>query len=289
MKVFILAIDGLEYTLVSKWRLRNLQQQQKLYGRLDVSNFKHVLTPIIWASFITGVSPETHGVNSWWTFSSNSTLNSLFHWVRYNVPIIKGTSQGKLRRILGHVGLNVSVPMMNDLKRKGLTTIFDLASKPVVIDVPSYNENPETRARYSIAMDHGVKAYENELWKVHKERVGRIMDRLDNEWDLFMAWLDLVDQIGHIYFGNNQKMLKAYTRLDTLARTIGQNLPDDTLLLIVSDHGMQLSTDGYPEHSNHAFYSFNMDVGWCPQSILDYANFIRKLLKINNAKGANTA
>lgn len=278
MKVFILAIDGLEYNLVRSWRLKGLQQT--IYGWLDVSSFKHILTPIIWASFITGKPPESHGIKSWWIFSSNSLIDSIFHWVRYNVPIIRRMSQGKLRRLTNLLGLDVACPQVRDLKRKGLSTIFDYASKPIVVDVPSYNESPDTRSRYSGAMDRGIEAYENEIWRVHKERVGRIMDALDAEWDLFMAWIDIADQMGHISFGNKLKMLKTYTRLDTLAQRIWQNLPNGTLFLIVSDHGMQLSINGYPEHSKRAFYSFNMDVEWRPQSILDYANFLRSLFEV---------
>lgn len=276
MKVFILAIDGLEYNLVKRWCLRGLQQT--IYGWLDVSNFKHLLTPIIWASFITGVPPEVHGIKSWWTVSSNSFFDSFFHWVRRKFPILQNMSQWKLRKLLKSIGLNVTPPQVNYLRRKGLLTIFDYASNPIIIDVPSYNESPETRARYSYAMDGGVEAYEEELWKVHEERVRRIMNVLNSKWDLLMAWIDIGDQMGHIYFDNRLKMLKAYTRLDTLAQRIKRKLKNDILFLIVSDHGMELSSDGYPEHSNRAFYSFNKKIRWRPQSILDYSDFIKSLL-----------
>jgi predicted AlkP superfamily pyrophosphatase or phosphodiesterase len=127
-------------------------------------------------------------------------------------------------------------------------------------------------------MDRGIETYEKELWKVHEERVNKIMDMLKNKWDLFMTWIDIGDQMGHIYFNNKLKMLKTYIKLDTLAQRIKQNLNDDSLFLIISDHGMKLSSDGYPEHSNRAFYSFNKNIKWYPQSILDYANFIKNLL-----------
>lgn len=277
MKVFILAIDGLEYNLVKKWHLSDLQQ--RVCGHVDVSNFKHLLTPIIWASFITGKLPECHGVTSWWTFSSNPQVDSMFHWVRYKVPIIRRMDQWKLRRLLNLFGLTVRTPGLNDLQRKGLKTFFDNASKPIVIGVPSYNERTSTRERYSRAMDKGIVLYEKEIWRVHYERVRRIMDKLNFKWDLFMAWVDLADQMGHLYINKNKlKMLKTYISLETLARRIKQNLSNDTLFLIVSDHGMELSPEGYPEHSNRAFYSFNIDLRWRPLSITDYANFIKGLL-----------
>jgi predicted AlkP superfamily pyrophosphatase or phosphodiesterase len=277
MKTFILAVDGLEYDLVKKWRLKGLQQ--KVYGQIDVSNFKHLLTPIIWASFITGELPKRHRVTSWWTFSSNPQVDHMFHWIRYKIPIMRSISQWKLRRLLKLFRLNVRPPGLNDLQRKGLKTIFDYASKPIVIDVPSYNERPSTRERYSKAMDKGIVSYEKEIWRIHYDRVKRIMDKLNIEWDLFMAWIDLADQMGHLYIGKNKlKMLKTYISLDILAHQIRQNLTSNTLFLIVSDHGMELSREGYPEHSNRAFYSFNIDLEWRPLSITDYADFIKSLL-----------
>ena len=275
MKVCILAIDGLEYNLVKKWRLKGLQQE--LCGFIDVSNMKTLLTPVIWASFITGEPPEVHGVTSWWSVSSKSSLNTFFHWVRYNIPFIKKVSQWRLREILRIFGMSIRPPQSSDLEKRGLKTIFDYASNPIVIDVPSYNESAEIRSRYSKAMDKGIKNYENVLWAVHKERVNRSMNNIKDDYDLFMAWIDIGDQMGHLYRGlNKMKMMKTYIILERFAMNIKKNLPEDTLFLIVSDHGMEINDSGGPVHSNRAFYSFNFNLGWKPNSIMDYANFIKE-------------
>jgi predicted AlkP superfamily phosphohydrolase/phosphomutase len=284
MRVFILAIDGLEYTLVRRWRLSNLQQE--VCGWIDASEFKNLLTPIIWASFITGQHPDVHGIKSWWGVSSSSQLNSLLHWALYNLPVVKGMSWNKLRKMLKFVGMEVRPPQHSDLRKKGLQTIFDYSSKPVVIDVPSYNESADTRARFSRAMDLGLTSYEKEIWNIHQERMQKIMNNLDNEWDLFMSWLDLADQMGHLWMGKNKiKMLKVYTHLDSLAWRIKQKLPNDTLCMIVSDHGMITSDDKIPIHGKRAFYSFNMDIDWTPNSIMDYADYIKNQLELNVSGG----
>lgn len=277
MKICIIAIDGLEYNLVKSWRLKGLQQE--VFGYVDVSDMKTLLTPIIWASFITGVPPSVHGIKSWWGVSSNSSLNSLFYWIRYNFPLIKNLSQWRLRKIASLFGVSVRPPQKNDLTKKGLQTIFDFAEKPVVIDVPSYNESADVRSRYSKAMDGGIKEYEKEIWTVHKERIAKIMHKLDTDFDLFMAWIDLGDQMGHLWMGKNKaKMLKTYISLESLVQRIKEELSEDTLCLIVSDHGMESSSMKEPMHSNRAFFSFNIDVGWRPNSIMDYANFIKDIM-----------
>jgi predicted AlkP superfamily pyrophosphatase or phosphodiesterase len=276
LKLFILALDGLESTLVEKWQLKGLQQ--KMHGTLDVSEFKHLLTPIIWASFITGQPPEIHGITSWWSVSTNSRLDKFLHWFTYNVPIIKNMSRQQLRNYGKYFGITVRPPQEADLERKGLNTIFKFAEKPIVIDVPSYNETADTRERYSRAMQDGFSSYENEIWKIHKERVEKIFDRIDGDWDLFMTWIDLVDQLGHIWMEkDNSKMAKGYLDCELLAQKISEQIDDDTTLMIVSDHGMT-TVDNIPAHSSHAFYSFNRNVDWKPESILNFADFVKKHL-----------
>ena len=55
-KVIVLGIDGLEYSLVEKWRLKNLKQ--KKYCKLDLSEYKVIVTPPIWSSMLLGKIDE---------------------------------------------------------------------------------------------------------------------------------------------------------------------------------------------------------------------------------------
>jgi len=59
LKVLILGIDALEYDLVEELNLRSIKQVE--YGKV-VEPYSKLLTPILWASFITG--SLNHGVNS---------------------------------------------------------------------------------------------------------------------------------------------------------------------------------------------------------------------------------
>ena len=81
MKVFVLALDGLEYRLIRKWRLTNLlqnyhgvfkiQRQYFITGSLKWASYKIVAspyTPIIWTSFLTGKKPYDHGIKELRTY-----------------------------------------------------------------------------------------------------------------------------------------------------------------------------------------------------------------------------
>ena len=56
MKLLILGLDGLEYKLVERWNLEVFKQ--KVYGSHDVSFFRNIFTPIVWASFLLGENAE---------------------------------------------------------------------------------------------------------------------------------------------------------------------------------------------------------------------------------------
>lgn len=282
-KILILAFDGLEYELVERYRLKALKQ--KIYGYIDVSSFKHVLTPIIWRSFITGLEPGKHKVYSWWRFSNNRTLDRIMHWIRYNFPIIRNMSNYRLKQVARLFGIKIKPTDKTDIK---YPTIFDYAKKPIALFIPSYNEEPWIRDEYSKAMEKNVKAFEKVLWEVHRYRVNKFLKLLDKDWDLFMAWFDLADWIGHLYMGkSNIKMIKAYMELNKLATEVSRRINDKTLLIIVSDHGMASGKHG-GEHSPKAYYSLNKDIKWKPEKITDYYHLIKEILRTNISEEGKT-
>ena len=270
--VFILALDGLEYNVVPKLRLRSLIQEA--YGYIAVGGFQNLLTPIIWTSFVTGREPHEHGVYSWWRVSRYRWLDRLAHWIRYNVPIIRTLSSARLKRLLRILGLRSHPPSREDLK---VLTIFDIIKPSVALFVPGYSEEYWIRDFYSEAFEKGIEEAEKAVWQIHWYRKRRLFEELErNEgWRLFMVWFDLADWIGHLYMGRSKlKIMKAYFELARLANEVKRRLPEDTLFMIVSDHGME--PGGH--HSPRAFYSFNINPGWRPRRITDYFNFIVNML-----------
>ena len=65
--------------------------------------------------------------------------------------------------------------------------------------------------------------------------------------------------------------MNCYLELNQLARQIKDRLQKDTVMLIVSDHGMQASKDGITgTHSKYAFWSLNIKTDWKPKDITDF-------------------
>jgi len=120
-----------------------------------------------------------------------------------------------------------------------------------------------------------LKEFERVVWKIHKYRKKVVLSNISKDWDLFMAWFDLADCIGHLYMGRSiLKILKAYLELDRLATNLKTMVGDDTLFIIVSDHGMMPGG----KHSDRAFYSFSNDIARRPNKIEDFYLLIIDLL-----------
>ncbi len=268
MRVFVLALDGLEYLLVRKWGLSNLMQ--KRYGYFEVlEEYFHrgervfaPYTPKIWASLITGKKPSEHGIRSWWTYGR------LLDRLRY-FPLIK-KMRGK-RRILWKLGLKPRIVDRRDLKGP---TIFDVVRPSVAVNVMAYNEKAEYRRRPVEAFYRGRREYEREIWRIHEERKRDTLSALEEhrDWKLFMTYFDLADWAGHFYRGSHPlRLMRAYLELDRLAGELQERVPPGTVFLIISDHGMEPSGDSVTGvHSRRAFWSLNIDEEWEPRDFVDF-------------------
>lgn len=268
MRVIIVALDGLDYYLAVKWKLRDILQKQ--YHRFKISEHyyhekeKVPYSPKIWSSFLTGLPPDQHNVRSWWEY--HPLLEKIRHF-----PIIRHVPNK--RRVLWKLGIKGRI-----VKVKSSTLIDDF-DESCVVWFPGYNDSTELHERLSKAFYKGLKEYEREIWRVHRERRERTFKMLRTKWKLFMTYFDLADLLGHIYLPKRLYELKiAYLRLNKLVyrmkREIDRSIDVDEnyVFLIVSDHGMR--EDG--RHSDYAFYSLNFEN---PKIVIDDFTEFRELIK----------
>jgi len=275
MRVIILAMDGLEYDFVLKWRLKALIQ--KVCGYVDVSEYYidevgDILTTAVWASFITGKSLKEHGIRRLWVsrykFIEDLRLKRdriiLYKLLR---PVISAIAR-KLRI--------VEPPTKRYLVRKGLTTIFD-EYPSFVIEFPSYNESINTRNKLIKASRKGLDSYIKEVWNINRERIEGLIDALHNDnYAIYAVWLDIADKVGHVYLPRKRilEVMKAYFWLNKVAYQISKILKDEDFMLIISDHGMNL--DG--THSPRAFYSFSRNINLKPGRITEFKCILEKVI-----------
>ena len=285
MKVFILALDGLEYNLVEKWDLMHLKQVH--YGKINMGEQyfglyeKVPYTPTVWTSFITGKPPSVHGVRELYRYNSN-----FLEGIRHKPPFVW---IGGLSKILRFFGIRKRYVTKQDWKRR-LNTIFDEVKPSIALFVPAYNPNTQKDRNLQDAMSTGnlekIERVINEAheWRVHK--VLNIIKKTSGKWCLFMACFGLADWVGHVWIVKHiKKVKKAYQKLNMLAYNLKRLVPENTIFLIVSDHGMQPSDDGVTgTHSKHAFWSLNIDTNWRPKDITDFYPKIIEWTKAETTK-----
>ena len=266
----ILALDGLEVELVERWRLEAIKQV--VYGTYEAPTsprFKKPHTPSAWATIITGRPPEEHGIDDWWTYGR------LLDRIRYLPPFVWIKNK---RRILWKLGLR---PRIIDKRDHRVETLFDVIKPSKALFVPTISEPAWIHEEYVKAFKRGLKNYISKIWEVHRYRKRVFLQELKkgNEWRLFMVWFDIADLLGHICILKcRHQLLKAYFDLNALAKEVKRCVSDDTLTLIVSDHGMKPMPDGTGDHTDRGFWSLSANIPWFrPRRATDFFSYITRL------------
>jgi predicted AlkP superfamily phosphohydrolase/phosphomutase len=280
MKILILALDALEYDLVEKWDLKNLKQKE--YGKviLPIKPGEEPATPAMWLSFITGKEPELHNV----------TLR-----VKWKNPIIDyfskkfgRLSEGKKRKdervhffwpgkLLRLLGFKKKMIDRGDIK---FSTIFD-ETKSIAISVPSYNED---KINYEIVKDMmnalGKDAsipkqiVEDKIRIAFLKRKRRLINAIRGDWELLMTHFFILDIIQHTFFYDQKKIRKYYEEIDSIIGKIKKKLPNNVLILIVSDHGQKRGI-----HTDYGFYSLNKKLCLKNPKMTEFKDIIERCIK----------
>lgn len=260
----VIALDGLEYTLVEKFNLKNLQQV--VYGKIDVSEFPLLVTPIVWSSFITGQSAEKVSRNylpKW--------QNRFLEWLRLKsikVGLNRIKGKGKIFTFLGYKKRQtVSYEdIIRRFRESSVKTFFDMIPSSVALSVPPLQTwvSDETRFLMEKVVETGnFTLFEENVWTCFIEKRKKFMKIVrDGGWNLFMCHFMFTDLLGHFYIDNHKKMRTIYSEADTLVKQAKEDLCEDTKVLVISDHGMMIPPDGtlFGDHSNYGFYSCNKEL-----------------------------
>lgn len=260
MKICIMAFDGLEYTLVKRYKiiLRSLAQRRfrKYPSNLNLNSVQ------LWSMFLTGksvveeddfvykrkyASIVPHAIRKYFR-----VISKKFPWLVLRPPKVKGN------------------------------TIFDLAKKPLPYNVFCYNETKESfeyRVKNSLTrtldlpLEERRKIVQGRV-KVERKLFNNFLKLLkERDWDLAMFYARFIDDAGHLICRSIEESLKYHIIADKWVKELKEILDNETLLLVVSDHGIL-----YGKHTPYAFYSVNKDIELKVNSICDFYEIIKSLL-----------
>ena len=284
MKIFILGLDGCEYNFVKPREYPVLKQEEcgktilpkatlSWYPEMSIYN---PFTPTIWTSFLTGKIPEEHGITRdkaekvW----NNKLLNVarkhyFLRWLVHHAPQWK-----KLFPLLGFkkLPMKITVP-----------TIFDYADNTIHVQVPVVDTKWEHQAPLGMhkkSVPEIIEYLEARFIRTKKFTL-RLLDS-GKPWDLFMAYVSILDWAGHGYWGLDQKMEEYYNIAEQYAYEIKKRLDPETWVLIVSDHGIMRLPETKVHggmHSYHAYWSSNIKLGRKEIGLLEWFPLIKEYLK----------
>jgi hypothetical protein len=287
MKCLVLGLDALEYDFVNKFNLNNIKQieygkviiPKDCYARVNTDyhedNLSEPQTPRVWFSFITGLLPSNIGFRplKW----KNKTLNRIYNSYS-SIPYLNGVSKKIFKRL-------DFKEERSEIQDYAVKTIFDFDKNHYALNVPlvtkdwwgwGYNLDPKDFTDLSSFIDK-VLQIQLEKFNEQKEETLNFLEKSHN-WNLFMGYYYVLDPYGELCFKKPDILKKMYKEIDEFINQINQRV-DDTLILIVSDHGIeQLDKTPFGKHSDHAFYSTNMRLGLDKPKITDFYDIIKNVL-----------
>ncbi|MGB3903462.1 MAG: alkaline phosphatase family protein [Anaerolineae bacterium] len=259
-KVFIVALDGATLDLLRPWaEAGKLPLFHKIFAAGVVGELRSTIppvTPVAWTSFMTGKNPGRHGIFD------------LFRPIRADYSEVIPTygdhcTERTLWQILSDRGRKVglvNVPMTYPPKPvKG----FVISGVPAPVNKESYSY-PASVLRelqqmgWDLTRDASmmIGSYDEnlaslrELIEVRTQATLHLMEQ--SEWDVFMVHFLETDQVQHIYWrfmdtnegpspdtGESGKaILELFQHVEVSLARICQSLDEDTIVIMVSDHGM---------------------------------------------------
>jgi predicted AlkP superfamily phosphohydrolase/phosphomutase len=294
MKILIFGIDALDYDLVNLFGLKNLTQT--CYGKISVKEFvgygsDDPFTPTVWASFLTGLSPEEHRVYTKGVFK-NPFIDKIYQ-LQLRLGISRFLPFSVEDIFLKPLGLNKrrednqALWQVNKdyFKKNNIETIFDIADAFLALNVPTYNRQHQMQTEDNIVHKKFLEQKINKrqfldsLHSLIEKETEEFSGVLKKDSQLIMLYTHIADTAGHSLRGDLIAMWEIYTHIDDNFKKLISQIAD-ALILVVSDHGMDIwkSRGLAGRHSNFAFYSTNQRFKENISSLTDFKQIIKSRL-----------
>lgn len=190
--------------------------KQKIFGKTDISEFSLPKTVILWASFLTGRNMEPEVCGDLWSFKVSLKGTFLKFFKNFKVLDLPAFSySGQHRR-----------------EKQLLRRFFEK------------DNNHQT-----------VRKYHKTCWKIHQKVKEKFLREIKKNYPLLISYFALPDVIGHLNFGDFDKMREVYSELDQVAKKTNEAFPHEPTI-IISDHGMK-PVGRFGDHTMNGFYSLN--------------------------------
>lgn len=256
-KVFVIGLDGATFDLIEPWvkegKLPNLAKIMKEGVHGELESTIPPITQVACSSFMTGMNPGKHGI---------------FRFVegRYQSHRLRPVNRSSLRArpfwsILSESGkrvglINVPITYPPEEINGFIVSGLDIPEGEGSLTYPPglYQEITNKVGKYTIDIDRreislgGEQFIQGLLDMVQGRLETALYLKKNYEWDLFAVVFAASDWAQHYfwknidpdhseYAPNNNAVLRIYQKLDEAIEKLIRDLDEETVLIILSDHG----------------------------------------------------
>lgn len=263
-RVFVIGLDGATFDLIRPWaqagHLPSLARLMELGTFGELRTTVPPMTGPAWTSFMTGQNPGKHRIFDWIARRHDSyDVRPLSAQHRRTRSLWEIASQAGRRVFAFNVPMTYPTEPVNGVMIAGLPAPVaqpDIAHPTAAYDeitqlVGDYILYPDPGQAYS---DSGIDAFLDRLDRCTEDRIHILEHFLEKErWDLMMVVFNGTDAVQHAlwkYMDSSHPLhdptqatrygsaiLQFYRRMDAWLGTALDALEDDTVLMIMSDHG----------------------------------------------------
>jgi len=248
-RVCLIGLDSATFDLIEPWvaegYLPNFQRlmEQGAWGRLESAI--PPVTAVAWNAFATGKNPGKHGVFDFVQREAGS----------YNLRVVNGGSRRATPfwKILDQQGLRVGVMNMpmtyppDRLQYGFIISGFDAPGFESDFVHPSELKEVLRRNGYVIApLARTREAWSRQLYDSFQVQKRTYLELARTQhWDVLVMVFMQLDQVQHLFWHEMENqippfgdtILQFYREANALLGKVLQELDDDTVLIVVSDHG----------------------------------------------------
>lgn len=266
----VLALDAADYRLARKWDCENILLDEA--GRLETFTYSldHPFTPEVWASVATGLHPNEHGVRedaADWNSLPLRLASKMTHFFPHKVR----NQLGKPFRKRG---------LEQEIHRTSSSHAFEQGVAfgwPGIADAEHLSEAWKWASQINRDQLTEESLHQKTLGNTGKE-LGWLVGMETANVPIAGVHSHILDITGHTYATRQSKLREYYEFVDEM---VGQLRREVSKLVILSDHGMQVSwiDDESPgSHSMRAMVSSTSNVdGSLPFSVFE----VREWLEAN--------
>ncbi len=247
----ILGLDGIPLESFNKlFELGVLPFTKHIWSKLWVNELKVKLpyTLSSWTSISTGTNPGKHGIFDFLKLNPDGSFNITTRSMLERPTINEIVSMENMSSIV----INVPMTYPPFIRKNNMIVVSDWT-------IPELKTWPREEMRIvkrfftheRIKRYYSLEEYFEAISNSLEERVSLIEYYFNNrKWSLFYTVISETDWVFHKIFGEliegkdiSRKVTKIFYLVDKAVKTIYQNLPENTLLILCSDHGFMVAKE----------------------------------------------